>query len=756
MKVATKNWLLKQPLLLPAASLASVILIIDPSGGHPLLDWVIFSVLIALSAFCSRKIFFLTCVVSLLGAITHYNTLTIQKDSRNLVSSLNREPITIYGIIDSAPRNLPSGSLESVVKVIHSPDSNTLNSEKILSYISTNKEIRVGEKLWLKGTLTLPNIAKNPQVFDKQSYLHRQNISVILQTDNIILTGETANSHKIASFAEVSRQWIREKLTSGIENTDAADIILAMFLGEKPTSDGQIITDFKNSGTIHVFAVSGLHVMMIGAIFTILLKLCRAPPSLWIPSVIIIMLFYAIVTGMRPPAMRASIMGTVVLLAILLLRKPSLPSCLWLSAIIALLWNTHSLFLPGFQLSYTVLIAIAFTGKWWMDRYEWVNKIDPFMPESLLNKRQKISLFIRKKSSASLAVSTSAWTGSSLLIWLYFGIITPLAIIASLPLMLLVFLLLGTCCLSLVVGSISPTLGNQINQINALSATAAHKTSHLFASIPYTRHQSRKWSNDEKVIVYQLDSGGGIYLSLGGGILLDAGNQSAFNSQILPGLKKNGAKLDTLIASHSDIKHIQGLTQALTKFPIKQILIPASKGTSRSPAYIELVTTAEKSETRIITATERTFPVAPGITMEIIHIPDEELPLADDRCLIFMLHWHHKRILFINDSGHYFGHWLRKRQSDPTRKKLNPDALVVGKHSRNESLHPDLIGLLKPKVVIATQALYPADQSRTNRWISEVKKQCSELYLLNQTGAITITQDEHILDYETFLKNVDK
>ena len=143
------------------------------------------------------------------------------------------------------------------------------------------------------------------------------------------------------------------------------------------------------------------------------------------------------------------------------------------------------------------------------------------------------------------------------------------------------------------------------------------------------------------MIVYQLDSGGAIYLSLGGGILLDAGNQSTFNSQVFPGLKKNGAKLDTLIASHSDINHIQGLTQALTEFPIRQILVPASKGTSRSPAYVELVTTAQKFGIKIITATEKTFPVAPKIKMEIIHIPDEELPLADDRCLIFMLHWHH-------------------------------------------------------------------------------------------------------------------
>jgi competence protein ComEC len=398
-----------------------------------------------------------------------------------------------------------------------------------------------------------------------------------------------------------------------------------------------------------------------------------------------------------------------------------------------------------------VLIAIAFTGSWCMNRYEWINYIDPFFPQSLLTRKQKAWLKVRKTSSDSLAVSTSAWFGSSFLIWLYFGLITPIAIIASVPLMFIVFLLLGTCCLSLTLGSISPTLGKSINQLNAYTATAAHGISHFFASIPYSRYHAQPWSTGERIVIYSLPKGGGAaYLSLGGGILLDAGNESQFYGNIYPSLDKNGARLDTLIASHPDINHVQGLTQALQEFPIKQLLIPPGK--SRSTTYNELVRTAQNKGIRIITSDETTFPIADGITLELIHTPSKYLPFADDRCLILMLHWHGKRILFLNDSGHQLTHWLRQREHNPNLQKLTPDVLILGKHTLDDSLHPDIISLLSPKTIIATQSYYPPDQSRSTRWINSIKSQGINLYLLNQSGAVTITQNENNLQFETVRK----
>ena len=744
-----KTWLLRQPLLLPIAGLSLAILAVDKglATSSPL-TWIALCLVGIISASISIRTLSLTLIISLTGAAIHHHTLT----SQHTATLLNKQNIELYGIIDAPPLTQSGFPTEAVIKVLQAPKP--LPGTKVLAHIPNQHHLQVGQKIWLKGTVRLPSAPMNPRIFDRKEFLHRKAIPIELRVDQAIPTKEIATTHKLHAFAESSRHWIRQKLTSGIEQTDSAKIILAMFLGEKPQSGGQIMTDFKHSGTIHVFAVSGLHVMMIGLIFALILKLLRLPSQIWIPTVIAIMFFYAIVTGMRPPAMRASIMGAIVLTAILLLRKPSLPNCLWLSGIIALLWDTHTLFLPGFLLSYAVLIAIAFTGTWCMKRYQWIKYLDPFLPQSLLTRKQQAWLKLRTSTSDTLAISTSAWVGSSPLIYLYFGIITPIAIIASVPLMFIVFLLLGTCCLSLTLGSISPTLGKNINQLNTYTADAAHSISRLFASIPHTRYHAKPWSTGERIVIYSLPKGGGAtYLSLGGGILLDAGNKSQFQKEILPSLTKNGARIDTLIASHPDINHTQGLTQAIKHFPIKQLLIPP--GDNKSPAYAELIRTTQKNAITITTATETTYPIAKNITLQLIHTPSENLPLADDRSLILMLHWHGKRILFLNDSGTQLTHWLRQQANTPQLQNLTPDILVLGKHKQENSIHPDIIHLLSPKTIIATNSHYPPEQSRSTTWINAIKKQGIQLHLLNQTGAITITQNQdqqnNHLHYQTTL-----
>jgi ComEC/Rec2-related protein len=742
-----RTWLLRQPLLLPITGLALAILAVDGDTKQAWFSLIPIAIAISiLAAFTSRKVLALTLIAALAGGLLHHSQLNNQREAK----FYNNQDVEIYGVIDSPPRITMSRSTEAIIKILQGPKN--LEGQKLLAYIPENHRVNVGEKIWLKGTIRIPRSPMNPRVFNKPEFLHRKGISIELRITEAIPTQEIAMTHKLERFAESSRQWIRAKLTHGIEGTDAAKVILAMFLGEKPESGGQIMTDFKNSGTIHVFAVSGLHVMMIGLIFAIVLRLLGCPSHVWIPGVIGIMFFYAIVTGMRPPAMRASIMGATVLLSILLLRKPSLPNCLWFSGIIALLWNTHSLFLPGFQLSYTVLIAIAFTGSWWMNRYEWINYIDPFFPQILLTKKQKVWLQVRKKTSETLAVSTSAWCGSSILIWMYFGLITPIAIIASVPLMIIVFVLLGTCCLSLLLGSISPTLGKYVNQANAYTADAAYGISHCFASIPNSRYHAQPWSTGERVVIYHVNKGGaGVYLSLGGGILLDAGNKSQFYREILPSLSKNGARIDTLIASHPDINHVQGLTAALGEFPIKQIVVP--HGNARSSSYSKLIQTAKEKGINLINSEETTFPVSKGVNLELIYSPLKDQPLADDRGLVFMLHWHGKRILFLNDSGYHLAHWLRKREHADGIEKLTPDLLVLGKHNLDDSLHPDIVALLSPKAIIASHSYFPPVQSRSRKWISEIRNQRINLYLLDETGAVTITQEEGKFQFETVLEN---
>ncbi len=741
--VATRNWFFNairnQPLLLPTLATACAISYVDL--GHTL-----FLIISALSCLLSvrygKLVCFFTYSCAIAGYLLHSANLSNLEDQK----SLNGKLVECYGIIHTEPRSSRGFTQEVELLVLQSSSNKSLlEGQRILAHFPSDTILSIGQKVWIKGKTRIPPLPMNPKMLDRSKLIHRMNITLELNVVRHELTDQFSNQYIIHRWAESSRIWIRARLTKGIENTEASKIILAMFLGEKPQGSIEMMNDFKHSGTIHVFAVSGLHVMMIGLLFTFVFRLCGCSARIWIPLVITIMIFYAIVTGMRPPAMRATIMGTTVLLAILIMRKPSLPNSLYLSALIAMLWNTHSLFLPGFQLSYTVLIMIILTGTWWSNRWAWITSTDPFLPRSLFTNKQRLGLSLRKKIAATFSVSSSAWTGSSVLIWIYFGLITPIAIIASLPLMLTVFCLLATCCLSLTVGSISDSLAVKINQLNAWNATCTHSISRYCASLPGSYYQHKPWADGERIVIYSIPEGGSAcYISLGGGFMLDAANQDEFYQNVWPSLSKNGARLDSLVASHADIKHIQGLTECIKRFPIKQIIPPQPN--DKSSTYTSLLETAREHSIRMIEPKKRVFAISPEATLEILYTGSPDYPLADDRTNVFLLTWHSKKILFLNDTGFHFEQWLKSKP-----RKVTADIIILSKHSQEDFINAQTLMSLNPTTIITSNS-----QTRDPKWKSTLTKNNIQLLHLNKTGAITITQDFNIFNLDTFKKQTPR
>ncbi|MDB4791159.1 ComEC/Rec2 family competence protein [Akkermansiaceae bacterium] len=132
-----------------------------------------------------------------------------------------------------------------------------------------------------------------------------------------------------------------------------------MVLGEKPPRDSEISRAFRQSGAMHVFAVSGLHVTLVGAIFWMVLMHLPIPRRVGVFFVILTMLIYALVTGLRPPAVRATLMAVCFLGAFFFRRRPSVFNALALSFLLVVLWRPSQVFDVGFQLSYGVLLAIG-------------------------------------------------------------------------------------------------------------------------------------------------------------------------------------------------------------------------------------------------------------------------------------------------------------------------------------------------------------------------------------------------------------
>ncbi|MBR4597970.1 MAG: ComEC/Rec2 family competence protein [Opitutales bacterium] len=132
----------------------------------------------------------------------------------------------------------------------------------------------------------------------------------------------------------------------------------AMFLGDKSALDAEAKDGFKLTGTMHIFAISGLHVGLLAAIIFMLLSPARLPakakPAISLP----ILFLYVNACGAPPSAMRAFIMIATVWISSVFGRKPKPFAGLAAAFAISLLINPSSLFDAGFALSYSVVAAI--------------------------------------------------------------------------------------------------------------------------------------------------------------------------------------------------------------------------------------------------------------------------------------------------------------------------------------------------------------------------------------------------------------
>lgn len=235
-------------------------------------------------------------------------------------------------------------------------------------------------------------------------------------------------------------------------NSTIPNIYLAMLLGEKQQLLYEQKRRFMETGTMHLFAVSGLHIGII-TLFIAQLFGCLRIPRNWVAILTLPLIFIFIQTiGCPPSALRAFIMITVYWLSLLIKRQPNAFSALTLSALIILCidpWQIHSL---GFQLSYSVVTSILLFG---IPLNQWVQlhfKPFPYLPKENWSFTHKISAELSSILSMLFAISLSAWLGSLPICLQAFGYVSTSGIIANIVLIQIASLVILTGICSLILG----------------------------------------------------------------------------------------------------------------------------------------------------------------------------------------------------------------------------------------------------------------------------------------------------------------
>lgn len=558
-----------------------------------------------------------------------------------------------------------------------------------------------------KGGFEALTEPRNPGEFDRAAWLRRQGVAAGFRATRG--SGLTSTPGWAARGAAI-RHGFRERVTAGLDpDSEAAAVIRAVVIGESPADADALIAAFRNSGTLHVFSVSGLHVAMVGGIGWMLLSALgigrRPAVALLLPLVF----GYAWITGNSAPAARSAWMAAVFLGAFLFRRKPDLLNALGAVLLAAMLWDGGLAFQPGVQLSYGVVAAIAIGTPWAMRAFSWIARPELHLPESQLGPWQGRWLEARRRLAQSLAVSLAAGLGSAPLTWLHFGLVTPVSLAAGLVLLPLVFVLLAASMLSLALSPVAPPVSRGINHLNAAVASLCVRSAEAFAAVP-GGHLQRRPESGPQLLVYDLDHGAGAACFHGGtgqgAVLLDCGGRHAFRRCVAPSLRRLGIEPDAVVLSHPDGLHLGGGSAVWQAFPIRQAVMPVAL--ARSPSQRQWLRDAPASGIRLLQASALdSLPLPDGAVLEVVHAPDPLAlhALADERVALYRLHWRGWRILMTSDAG--MGTELRVLDAG---HDVAADVIVAGRHRGDLGLCDRFLAAVSPRAIIASNRHFPASE----------------------------------------------
>jgi len=231
--------------------------------------------------------------------------------------------------------------------------------------------------------------------------------------------------------------WITKTLREGRPegvHAHLADVLPAMLLGNKALLGEEMRESFISSGTMHFFAVSGLHVGLVAGMLFLVCKLVRVPKPLAVFFGLLILLGYVQVTGAPPSAVRAWIMIAVFTISHAFVRRHSPVSALLASAAVVLVWSPAQLFQAGFQLSYVVVFGILLYGAPLADSCKERLRLDDDMPLDEIRGWRRWRAFALRWLVDLLCISWSAFLFSAPLILGYFKIFAPASVLLNVPL----------------------------------------------------------------------------------------------------------------------------------------------------------------------------------------------------------------------------------------------------------------------------------------------------------------------------------
>lgn len=785
---------MKRPLL-PVALYYAGGLLLAEAVQAPLLFLFTFSFALLLAAliFSRARPVLLGLLLVFVGwtNLTNRNAITAPHDLRTLVGP---EPVlaTLRGTLTETPsvrvherqgqelaRSLvPLQVTACAANGIWQPASGSI-------IVSTKGElpadIFAGREVEITGVLTPPPRPVAPGLFDYRTYLARQGIHYQLKADST-RDWKSVDANTNRPFADRFLGWAQQTLARGLpEQDEPLRLLWAMTLGWKTALTSEVNEPFMKSGTMHIFAISGLHIALLAGILVSLLRVARVPRA-WCGVVVIPLLwFYTGATGWQSSAIRSTIMMTIVIGGWSLRRPSDLLNSLAAAALVILLWQPQQLFQASFQLSFFVVLSIALFLPPLEKLRDRLLAIDPMLAPEVIPKWQRVLRWIARVVLTSFATSVAAWLGALPLTAYYFHIFSPITLLANLLVVPMSSLALACNLGSLLCGDWLPWFTELFNHCAWFWMVAMVKVSHWATEIPgayafvtapsaftfiiyyglligfmsgwlwQPERRGRtmlalalivlfyggQWfvvREDVELNILPLDGGHAEYFNASGQAndwLMDCGNTNSVEFVTRPFLRAQGVnQLPRLMLTHGDLRHIGGTEGLAAEFQCHDIF--ASSFRFRSVAYRRIFANMQREPYRL-KVIHRGDQAGPW---QILHpTSTDESAQADDGALVRRGEFHGVKILLLSDLGRAGQNLLLDRETN----NLRADIVVAGLPTQTEPLCEALLDAIRPRVIVVADSELPATARASERLKERLTRRNALVIHTRDVGAVTIS-----------------
>jgi competence protein ComEC len=263
-------------------------------------------------------------------------------------------PVVVTGRIDAEPGAFASQRTRLVLAV-DGVDETPRSGRLHVTVYGDPPPLAAGQRVRLETRLHRAAGFRNPGGFDYGRQLERQGVLVVGSTraDRLTVLDDPGPSWNV----EVRRA-ARAAIERALPPASAA-LLVGLLLGDRAGLPPEIDTAFRRAGAYHLLAVSGFNVALVAGATFALLSLARFPRRVAAAGAIVVVAGFASVVGLEPSVLRAALMATLVLGALLVEREASVPNGLALAAIAILALRPADLHDPGFQLSFAATAGIV-------------------------------------------------------------------------------------------------------------------------------------------------------------------------------------------------------------------------------------------------------------------------------------------------------------------------------------------------------------------------------------------------------------